>query len=464
MTTDTAADLALAMSGELFGPADPGYDEARKIANGDHDLHPALVARCFGPEDVVAALAHARQHGLRVAVRGGGHSTAGYSSCDGGLVIDTGPMKEVAIDPGARTGRFGAGLSWAEFDAATQEYGLAVTGGRVSDTGVAGLTLGSGSGWLERMYGPSAASLVSAQVVTADGRTVETDAEQHPELLWGLRGGGGNFGVVTRFGFRLHPVGPIVQGGMILHPASAARALTRYYRDFMAEAPDEVGGGLAMITAPPAPFVPERARGQLACALVLLYVGDPDEGERALRPLVDWGDPWVTQVQPMPYSVLQQLLDEGSPRGIGEYFKVDALRALPDEAIDAFVDHAEKVTSPLTQLVLCPMGGAMSRLDRASMALNPPDAPWLYFCLSMWWGSDGRERHVAWARSFMDLMRPWSAGGATVPNFIAADDGRGRLLTSFGPEKYARLVALKDVYDPDNVFSLNQNIPPSRLI
>jgi FAD/FMN-containing dehydrogenase len=279
----TRETLAPAFAGELIKPDDSGYDAARKLYNGMFDPRPAIIARCRRREDVQAALAHAREHRLTVAVRGGGHSTHGYSSCDGGVVIDVGPMKEVAIDVEQRTGRFGAGLTWGELDAATQAHGLAVTGGRVSHTGIAGLTLGSGSGWLERRYGTTCESLIAAEVVTAGGRIVRAAVDENSELFWGLRGAGGNFGVATQFEFRLHPVGPIVYAGMILHPRSAAKELTRVYRDFMEHAPDEVGGGLALLTAPPEDFVPERARGKTACALIVMYIGDPDQGEHALN-------------------------------------------------------------------------------------------------------------------------------------------------------------------------------------
>jgi FAD binding domain len=327
-------------AGELIRPGDPGYDDARQLFNGSVDKRPALIARCTGPRDVQAALAHARGQGLPVAVRGGGHSAVGYSSCDDGIVIDTGPMKSVDIDVDGRTGRFGAGLTWGELDAATQEHGLAVTGGRVTHTGIAGLTLGSGSGWIDRKLGSTCESLISAEVVTADGRVVGASADENADLLWGLKGGGGNFGVVTEFEFRLHPVGPIVFAGMILHPRAAARELLRFYRDLMEQAPDEVGGGFALLTAPPEDFVPEEARGKPAAGLILVYVGDPEHGEETLRPLLEWGEPLVKLVQPMPYVAVQQLIDAANPWGITDYYKIDYLPELPDEAIDAAVDTA----------------------------------------------------------------------------------------------------------------------------
>ena len=449
-------------TGELIRPDDPGYEEARKalLFNGSIDKRPALIARCASTEDVQAALGHARANSLPVAVRGGGHSTAGHSSCDDGVVIDVSPMKNVEIDPDARRGRFGAGLNWGELDAATQEHGLAVTGGRVTHTGVAGLALGSGSGWLDRKYGPTCESIISAEVVTADGQVVRASADGHPDLLWGLKGGGGNFGVVTEFEFQLHPVGPIVFGGMVMHPRAVGPELLRFYRDFMASAPDEVGGGLALLTAPPEDFVPEQARGQKACGLVMVYVGDPDEGAEVLKPLYEWGEPVVEMVQPMPYAALQSMLDGGNPWGICEHFKIDYLNELTDEAIDTGFEKAEAVSSPFTQIIFAPLGGAMGRVDRGSMALEVPDTPWFYFYLSMAMTPGDLRYESDMAREFMDAMRPWAVDRAPV-NFISDDDREGRLRASFGDEKYAKLVALKDRYDPGNVFSLNPNIAPS---
>jgi FAD/FMN-containing dehydrogenase len=370
-------------------------------------------------------------------------------------------MKSIQIDTEARAGRFGAGLNWGELDAATQEHGLAVPGGRVTHTGVAGLTLGSGSSWIDRKYGATCESLISAEVVTADGQVRRASADENPDLLWGLKGGGGNFGVVTEFEFRLHPVGPILYAGMIMYPRSAAPELLRFYRDFMEAAPDEVGGGLAMLTAPPEEFVPEEGRGQPAVGVIVVYVGDPGEGEEVLRPLVEWGEPWVKMVQPMPYVAVQQMIDPDSPWGINDYFKIDYLRELPDEAVDTVIEKAAGIASPFTQVIIAPLGGALDRTDRSSMALEiPPDAKWFYFYLAMWWDPEMGDGETAWARGFMDTMRPWGLGKAP-PNFITSDDRENRLRESYGDEKFERLVALKAKYDPDNVFALNQNIPPT---
>ncbi len=460
MSTPTTLDKTFA--GELIRPGDADYDHARRVFNGAIDKRPALIARCTGSSDVQAALAIAREHDLTIAVRGGGHSAIGFSSCDDGIVIDTGPMKSAEINVQGRTGHFGAGLTWGELDAATQRHGLAVTGGRVTHTGIAGLTLGSGSGWIDRKLGPTCQSLISVQLVTADGRIIRASADENPDLIWGLKGGGGNFGVVTEFEFRLHPVGPIVFAGMILHPRAAAKGLLRVYRDFMEQAPDEVGGGFALLTAPPEPFVPEHARGVPACGLIVVYVGDPEQGRQVLRPLLEWGEPLVELVQPMPYVAVQQMLDPANPWGITDYYKVDYLPELPDAAIDAAIQATADVRSPFTQIIFAPLGGALARTDRNSMALALPDAKWLYFYLAMSLDSDltGHEQRLA--RDFAETMRPWAVDQAPA-NFINGDDREGRLRASYGEEKFTRLVALKNKYDPDNVFALNQNIPPTAV-
>jgi len=371
-------------------------------------------------------------------------------------------MKRIEIDAESRTGRFGAGLTWSEFDAATQAHGLAVTGGRVSHTGIAGLTLGSGSGWLERKCGTTCENLLSAEVVTADGRLLRASAQENPELFWGLKGGGGNFGVVTEFEFRLHPVGPLVYAGMILHPHAAAAEMLRFFRDFMDTAPDEVSGcAIAMLTAPPAEFIPEPARGQRAAGLIVLYVGDPHDGEEALRPLVQWGEPLVTMVQPMSYTALQAISDDANQWGISEYAKIDYLPELPDDAIDAVLTTAADSRSPFSGVFLARLGGALTRTDRNSMALEVPEAKWFYFCEALWWDPAAAEEETAWAHAFKETMRPWAVDKAPA-NFISADEGQTRLRASYGDHKYQRLVGLKDLYDPNNVFALNPNIEPTK--
>jgi FAD/FMN-containing dehydrogenase len=458
----TIDGLRSSISGQLVTPEDQEYEQARKVWNGMIDRHPALIAQCSSTEDVVAAVNFGREHGLIVSVRGGAHSTPGYSSCDGGIVIDLGPMRNVEVDAEARTARVQGGAQWGHVDAATQEHGLAVTGGRVSDTGVGGLSLGSGSGWLERTYGVTCESLLSAEVVTADGSVVRASEDENADLLWGLRGGGGNFGVVTEFEFRVHPVGPIVMGGMLAFPRPQAREVLRAYRDFIAQAPDQVCGGAALITTPPEDFVPEEARGKPAVGIVYVYIGPPEEGAAALQPLRDaLPPPVLDMVQPMPYTVVQQMMDAGNPHGIREYFKVDWLADLPDEAIDAAVEQAERMPAPFAQVIFAPMGGAVGRSDPSTRALNIPAAKWAYFCLTMWMDPGEDEQNVAFTRGFAEAMRPFGIGTLSYPNFITPDEGPGRLAASYGDDNYARLAALKAKWDPENLFRLNQNIEPA---
>ena len=451
--------LRAKVKGHVVVPEDPSYDEARRVWNGMVDRKPAAVVRCISTSDVVAAVTFARERELLLAVRCGAHSTPGYSTCDGGVVIDLRPMHAVEVDPDALVARVQGGAVWAELDAATQEHGLAVTGGRVSDTGVGGLALGSGSGWLERMYGFTCESLLSAEVVTARGEVVTASGDENPDLFWGLRGGGGNFGVVTEFRFRLHPVGPILNAGLLLWPRAQAGEVIRFYREFMAEAPDEVGGGVALLTAPPEPFVPSELQGQPAVGVIYCYVGGLDQGEKAALPLREFGRPVVDVIQPVPYVALQSMLDAGMPTGIREYFKVDWLGSLSDEVIDTVVAHCQQLPAPFGQLILAPMGGAVSRSVGADIALSVVDAPWLYFCLSMWMDSTEDERNRAWARGFAAAMHQFGSGKA-FSNFIEPDEG-DRLRASYGEEKYKRLLDLKRRWDPHNLFRLNQNIEPT---
>jgi len=453
--------LRSGVGGEIVTPEDPTYEEARRVWNGMIDRHPALIVRCSTAHDVATALAFARENDLAVSVRGGAHSTPGYSTCDGGIVIDLGAMNKVEVDPEARTARVQGGARWADVDGAGQEHGLAVTGGRISTTGVGGLTLGSGSGWLERSYGVTCESLRAAEVVTADGRIVRAAEDENADLLWALRGGGGNFGVVTEFVFDLHPVGPIVMGGMLAFPRPQAREVIRAYRDFMAQAPDQVCGGLALITTPPEDFVPEEARGKPAVGIVFAYVGPPEEGEAALRPLRDsLPAPVLDMVQPMPYVAVQQMMDAGNPFGIREYFKIDWLHSLPDEAIDVIVEQAEDMPAPFAEVILAPMGGAVGRTDPGARALNIPDAQWAYFCLTMWMDPAENDRNIAWTRKFAEAMQPFGIGTAAFPNFIEVGESDSRLRRSYGDANYARLVEVKSKWDPDNLFRLNQNIVP----
>jgi FAD/FMN-containing dehydrogenase len=461
LSAPAVEELATAFSGSLLQPGDQEFDEARLVWNGLHDRHPALIARCTTADDVVASVNFARENGLVVAVRAGGHSAPGYGTCDDGIVIDLSPMKGITVDPEARTARAEAGLTWGEFDAATQEHGLAVTGGRFSTTGVAGLTLGSGSGWLERKCGLTADNLVSVEVVTASGERVTASSGENPDLFWGIRGGSGNFGIVTSFVYRLHEVGPIIYGGLMMAMPERATEILRFAREYMPSAPDDLGGGVAFINAPPEPFVPADLQGQPVVGLVICWTGDHDVGERVVAPLRDVAQPVVDLVQPMPYTALQSMLDDGGPKGIRGYFKAEFMDELTDEAIDKLARHGAGRAGPMAQLLMEPMRGAISHMGEDETALGRRDVQWCYHALAMWLepDPDTADAHVAWAKGLAEDMRPHTTAGVYL-NFISDDEGEERVRSSYGP-KYDRLVALKDRYDPDNMFRLNQNIRPS---
>jgi hypothetical protein len=454
--------LSPQFTGELLRQGDSGYDEARLVWNGMFDRTPALIARCKTTNDVVAAVNFARDNDLIIAVRGGGHSAVGYSTCDDGVVIDLAEMNEVQVDPETRLIRAGGGTTWAQFDAATQEHGLAVTGGRFSTTGIAGLTLGSGSGWLERKCGLTADSLVSAEVVTADGSVVRASRDENPELFWGLKGGGGNFGVVTEFEFRGHQVGPLIYGGLMACLPDKAGEILAFMRDYMEDAPEDLGVGVAFVSAPPEPFVPPEMHFKPITGIVVCWTGSQEEGEKVCAPIREVAQPVMDMVGPIPYAALQSMLDGGGPHGIRGYFKAEFLPDLSDEVIEKAVAHGHSRPSPTTQLLFEPMGGAMKDVADDDSAVGRRDVPWCYHALAMWMepGQEAEDAHRAWARGLHDDLEPNTTPGVYL-NFTSDSDDQDRVRKTFGPEKYARLQALKDQYDPQNLFRLNQNIKPS---
>ncbi len=454
-------ELAPRFTGELIRPDDEDYERARLVWNGMIDCRPALVARCTSASDVVAVVDFARGTALPLAVRGGGHSAPGYGTCEGGIVIDLSPMKAVRVDPGSRTAVAQAGATWGDFDQATQEHGLAITGGRFSTTGIAGLTLGSGSGWLERKCGLTADNLLWAQVVTADGELLTASPEEHADLFWGLRGGGGNFGIVTEFCYRLHEVGPIIYGGLMASPPERAESILRFAREYMADAPEDLGLIVAFVSAPPEPFVPAEMHFAPVVGIVVCWTGDPAEGERVVAPIREAAQPVVDMVQPMPYTALQSMLDAGGPHGTRAYMKAEFFDELDDEAIAKLARRGAHRAGPMDQLLLEPMGGAIARVGEQDTALGRRDVSWCYHALAMWTDPDEEtaDAHVAWARGLADDLRPHTTTGVYL-NFTS-DEGEERVRSTYGPEKYARLVAIKDRYDPDNLFRLNQNIRPS---
>jgi FAD/FMN-containing dehydrogenase len=460
LSAPAVQELARAFSGVLLQPGEDGYEEARLVWNGIHDRHPALIASCARPEDVVAAVNFAREAGLVVAVRGGGHSAPGYGTCDDGIVIDLSPMKAIDVDPVAKTARAEAGLTWGEFDLATQAHGLAVTGGRFSTTGIAGLTLGSGSGWLERKCGLTADNLLSAEIVTAAGERVTASADENSDLFFGIRGGSGNFGVVTSFTYRLHEVGPMIYGGMLLCLPERASEILKFASEYMPSAPDDLGGAVAFINAPPEPFVPPELQLQPAVGIVICWTGDHEEGERVVAPIREVAQPVVDMVQGMPYTALQSMLDDSGPKGIRGYMKAEFMDELDDEAIAKLVQHGARRPGPMAQLLMEPMRGAISRTGEDETALGRRDVAWCYHALAMWMepDPDTAEAHVAWAKALEEDLEEHATDGVYL-NYIS-DHEEERIRSTFGP-KYDRLVALKDRYDPDNMFRLNQNIRPS---
>ena len=461
LVDDAAVEqLGMTFGGPLLRPGDSEYDSAREIFNGMYDHRPALIARCGGVADVIAAVNFVRDSGLEVAVKAGGHGVPGYATCDDGIVIDVSPMKGVFVDPEARTAHAAGGVTWGEFDRETQAFGLATTGGRITTTGVAGLTLGSGSGWLERKFGFTVDNLLSVQLVTAAGEVVTASETENPELFWGLRGGGGNFGIATSFEYRLHPLGPIVVGGLMGYPRERAPELLRVWADHLRDAPDELGSGFAFITAPPEEFVPEEVRGQPVCGVVVLYAGPVEEGQAVVQGLRDaLGPPAMDLAMPMPYLVVQQLLDAGNPPGRPQYWKSDTLLEMTDDAVETFVEHANRIPSPTTAIVLEAKGGAIPRVPEDSMALIGRKPAFAFYGIAQWEEPGQAEEHMRWVRELGDAMEPHS-GKDIALNFVM-DEGTERVQSAFGPEKYARLVALKDRYDPDNLFSRNQNVKPS---
>jgi FAD/FMN-containing dehydrogenase len=452
------ADLARHFRGELIRPGDAPYDAARRIWNGAIDRRPGLVARCTGVADVVAAVRFARERELVVAVRGGGHNVAGTAVCDDGVVIDLSLMKGMWVDPRARIARAQAGLLWGEFDHETQRFGLATPGGIVTHTGIAGLTLGGGLGWLMRRYGLTCDNLLSADVVTAEGELVRASAEENADLFWGLRGGGGNFGIVTSFEYRLHPVGPTVLAGVILHPAAKAREVLDFYRHYIASAPNELMTIVVLRMAPPAPFLSAEIHGQPVVIIGACYAGPVEEGERALAPLRRFGEPLADLIQPTPYVSHQAMLDASVPHGLGYYWKSEYLTPLSDDLIGSLTEHAWRVATPASYTALFHLGGEVSRVDADGSAFEDRRATHAMTIDGVWSEPAASGACITWARDFWEAVRPYSTGRVYV-NFLG-EEGQDRVRAAYGEAKYERLRALKRKYDPTNFFRLNQNIRP----
>ncbi|HEV2930607.1 MAG TPA: FAD-binding oxidoreductase [Propionibacteriaceae bacterium] len=447
-----------ALRGNLLAPGHQDYESARQIWNGSFDRHPALIVRCANVSDVQAAVRYGRASGLPVAVRSGGHSFPGLSVADDALVIDLSGLKGVRVDPDARVARVQAGVLLGELDRETQAFGLAVPSGIVTHTGVAGLTLGGGIGWIMRKHGLSIDQLVSVDLVTATGEFTRASAEENPDLFWGVRGGGGNFGIVTEFEFRCVPLGTQVLAGPIFWPMEKSAEVLRFYRDWVAEAPDELMTIVVHRMAPPLDFVPAELHGKPVVIVTCCWVGDLDEGERFLQPLRRFSSPVADICQPKPYLAHQAMFDPSFPHGRWYYFKSCDVAALTDEIIDVTLEHSLRISSPLTAFPIWQQGGAVSRVDEDESAYNGRRAGFTYNIGGCTLGPEGFEEEREWVRAFWSALGPWHEG--VYVNFLG-DEGAERIRQAYGPQKYDRLQALKRTYDPDNFFRLNQNISPN---
>src|SRR5829696_4749438 len=460
LTLDGTAlgELQAAFRGEIVGRDDVAYDEQRKVWNGSIDRRPALIARCAGVADVIASLKLCRRHGLPVAVRSGGHSFPGLSVADDAFLIDLGLMKGVRVDPDARTARVQAGVLLGELDRETQPFGLAAPSGIVTHTGVAGLTLGGGIGWIMRKHGLSIDNLRRVDVVTADGELVRASPDENADLFWGVRGGGGNFGIVTEFEFDLVPLGPSVIAGPIFWPMDDSPEVLRFYRDWVADAPDELMTIVLHRKAPPLPFVPEELHGKPVVMVAPCWVGDVEEGEKFIRPLKEFGSPVADVCMPKPYLTHQAMFDPSFVPGRWYYFKSCDVAELSDEIIDITVERCLQIESPLTAFPIWQMGGAVARVADDETAFNGRTSSFTYNIGACTETSEGFDEEREWVRSFWSALEPWHEG--VYVNFLG-DEGAERVRQSYGPEKYDRLRALKRKYDPENFFRNNQNISPS---
>ncbi|MGW4568362.1 FAD-binding oxidoreductase [Streptomyces sp. NPDC004561] len=456
----TVAELEAGLRGTVVRPGDADYDQARAVWNGSHDKHPALIVRCAGTADVVRAVEFARSQDLLVAVRGGAHSIAGFSTCDGGVVIDLSPMKGAIVDPVRRRVVAQAGMTWGDLDHETQAFGLAVTGGLVSTTGISGFTLGGGVGWLLRRHGLASDNLTAAEVVTADGRVVRADERENSELFWALRGGGGNFGVVTSLEYQLHPVGPQVLAGLIVYPLDQARQVVTGWRELIGAMPDDLTTLVNLTTAPPLPFLPAEVHGTRVVVVLGMYAGDPAAGEAAVGPLRTLGTPIADVMGPMPYTGMQSLIDPLWSAGAHNYF-TSAFIEPSDAALDAVLRHHLETPTPFSELHMHQLGGAFARVPAEETAFSQRTASVLCNVIARSPDPAGFDGHVAWARAARaDIAR--HGDGAMYVNFTG-DAAEDKVRSSYPDAVHARLVRVKDAYDPTNMFRLNQNIRPSSM-
>jgi FAD/FMN-containing dehydrogenase len=458
LAAETIERLSARLRGRLLTAETPGYDEARTIWNGMIDRRPALIARCAGAADVVHAVRFARDHGLLVAVRGGGHNIAGHALCDGGMLIDLTPMKGIRIDPATRRAHVEPGVTLGELDRDTQTYGLATPLGINSTTGVAGLTLGGGFGWISRRFGLTIDNLLSADVVTAAGELVKASDAEHPDLFWAIRGGGGNFGVVTSFEFQLHEVGPSVLSGLVIHPLSDAANVLRFYRDFARELPDEGACWFVLRQAPPLPFLAPEWHGREILVLAMAYAGDIAEGERVLQPMRAYGRPIADVVAPHPFTTWQTILDPLLTPGARNYWKSHDFTELSDDMIGVLIRYAERIPDPQCEIAFAHLGGAVSRIPLEATAYTHRNAQFVLNVHGRWSDPAKDAECIAWARELFRAAAPYATGGVYV-NFLTGDEAE-RVRAAYGGN-YDRLVEVKSRYDPMNLFRVNQNIRPA---
>jgi FAD binding domain/Berberine and berberine like len=451
-TTSEIAAFAKGLRGQLLRPEDDNYDEARRVWNGMINKRPALIVRAAGVADVIQAVNFARESGLVLAVRGGGHNVSGNAVCDGGLTLDLSLMRSVRVDPKRQSLRAEGGTLWRDLDHEAEGFGLATTGGLISSTGIAGLTLGGGLGWLMGSYGLACDNLLSVDLVTAAGELVTASASESADLFWGLRGGGGNFGVATSLEYRLHPVGPML-GGLIIHPLEQAADLFRFYGAFTREAPDALGSMLLFVTSP---------AGERVAALAVCYNGPPEKGEVLLAPLRAFGSPLADTIGPMRYTQIQQMFDEGFPAGLQNYWRSSFLEFLDGDGIEAIVERFRQAPSPQAAIAIEQLGGAVARVSAEDTAFNHRASRFNLLILGMWPERHAKAENVGWVQSISETLAP-NASSRVYVNYLgqSGDEGAGRVEAAYGPKAYARLVALKNKYDPENLFRLNQNIQPT---